>query len=163
MIFTYAAYQSALLTTPLLLIRILASLLRFAPWMRTFFTLLLVIPSLYMAYVTLPSGAFSAWLNTPQVSSAPRRCPPRSGSLRAAICWTASGQLGRGGVTICRPLLMWSWASARLYLLRTLRGLPRIFVRCSPDANRCVRSVSRAGVARANFALQLVQSHNNAP
>ena len=46
---TSAAYQSALLTTPLVILRILASLLQFPPFHRTVFTLLLVIPSLYMS------------------------------------------------------------------------------------------------------------------
>lgn len=43
-----SAYQSALLTTPLVTLRILASLLQFAPFLRTFFTLCLVIPSCFM-------------------------------------------------------------------------------------------------------------------
>ncbi|KAI0361633.1 hypothetical protein OH77DRAFT_448011 [Trametes cingulata] len=46
----FHAYQSALLTTPLVILRILASLLQFPPFLRTVFTLLLVIPSLYMAW-----------------------------------------------------------------------------------------------------------------
>ncbi|KAJ7071017.1 hypothetical protein C8F01DRAFT_1108713 [Mycena amicta] len=45
----FHAYQSALLTTPLVLIRILASLLQFPGWMRTLFTLLLLAAELYMA------------------------------------------------------------------------------------------------------------------
>ncbi|KAI0651848.1 hypothetical protein C8Q79DRAFT_61594 [Trametes meyenii] len=44
------AYQSALLTTPLVVLRILASLLQFPSFLRTALTLLLVIPSLYMAW-----------------------------------------------------------------------------------------------------------------
>ncbi|KAJ8463380.1 hypothetical protein ONZ51_g10289 [Trametes cubensis] len=46
----FHAYQSALLTTPLVILRILASLLQFPPFLRTLLTLLLVIPSLYMAW-----------------------------------------------------------------------------------------------------------------
>ncbi|TFL06583.1 hypothetical protein BDV98DRAFT_522070 [Pterulicium gracile] len=46
----FHAYQSALLTTPLLAIRILVSLMRFYAVLRYLFTLLLVIPSLYMAF-----------------------------------------------------------------------------------------------------------------
>ncbi|THH16991.1 hypothetical protein EW146_g3731 [Bondarzewia mesenterica] len=46
----FHAYQSALLTTPLLLIRIMASLFGFPSFMCTFFTLLLVFPALFMAY-----------------------------------------------------------------------------------------------------------------
>ncbi|CDO71558.1 hypothetical protein BN946_scf184911.g28 [Trametes cinnabarina] len=46
----FHAYQSALLTTPLVVLRILASLLQFPPFLRTLLTLLLVIPSLYMAW-----------------------------------------------------------------------------------------------------------------
>ncbi|KAJ7225501.1 hypothetical protein GGX14DRAFT_420804 [Mycena pura] len=45
----FHAYQSALLTTPLVVIRIFASLLHFPGWMCTIFTLLLVCPELYMA------------------------------------------------------------------------------------------------------------------
>lgn len=43
------AYQCSLLSTPLILIRILASLLGFAPFLQTTFTLLVVIPLLFMA------------------------------------------------------------------------------------------------------------------
>lgn len=43
------AYQSALLTTPLAILRILASLLLFPLFLRIVLTLLLIIPSLYMA------------------------------------------------------------------------------------------------------------------
>ncbi|KAI0756995.1 hypothetical protein C8Q80DRAFT_1131494 [Daedaleopsis nitida] len=46
----FHAYQSALLTTPLVILRILASLLQFPPFLRTVFTLMIVIPSLYMAW-----------------------------------------------------------------------------------------------------------------
>ncbi|KAI0724550.1 hypothetical protein C8T65DRAFT_6004 [Cerioporus squamosus] len=46
----FHAYQSALLTTPLVILRILASLLQFPAFLRTVFTLLLIIPSLYMAW-----------------------------------------------------------------------------------------------------------------
>ncbi|KAI0778179.1 hypothetical protein BD413DRAFT_464946 [Trametes elegans] len=46
----FHAYQSALLTTPLVILRILASLVQFPPFLRTIITLLLVIPSLYMAW-----------------------------------------------------------------------------------------------------------------
>ncbi|KAI0669906.1 hypothetical protein C8Q78DRAFT_153368 [Trametes maxima] len=46
----FHAYQSALLTTPLVVLRILASLLQFPSFLRTAVTLLLVIPSLYMAW-----------------------------------------------------------------------------------------------------------------
>ncbi|KAF7306937.1 hypothetical protein MIND_00486400 [Mycena indigotica] len=45
----FHAYQSALLTTPLVLIRILASLLQFPNWMRTLLTLVLVGLEIYMA------------------------------------------------------------------------------------------------------------------
>ena len=45
------AYQSALLTGPLLLLRIIAALLQFPSVLCTFFTLLLVVSCLYMAYV----------------------------------------------------------------------------------------------------------------
>jgi len=45
----FHAYQSALLTTPLVVIRILASLLYFPGWMRTILTLLLVGSQIYMA------------------------------------------------------------------------------------------------------------------
>ena len=48
---TLLAYQSALLTGPLLLVRMLVSLLQFPQFLRTLFTFILVIPSLYMAYV----------------------------------------------------------------------------------------------------------------
>lgn len=47
------AYQSALLSVPLLLIRMLVSLLQFPQFLRTTFTVLVIIPSLYMAYVHL--------------------------------------------------------------------------------------------------------------
>jgi len=53
-----SAYQSALLSTPLLLLRILASLSRFPSWLQTFFTFTLVGPLLYMAYV-YPVALFS--------------------------------------------------------------------------------------------------------
>jgi hypothetical protein len=43
------AYQSALLTSPLLLIRILASLAGFTPWLRSFFTLCIICIEAYMA------------------------------------------------------------------------------------------------------------------
>lgn len=46
----FHAYQSALLTTPLLGVRFLASVAHFPGWMKFFFTLLLVIPSLFMAF-----------------------------------------------------------------------------------------------------------------
>ncbi|KAH9944389.1 uncharacterized protein BXZ73DRAFT_96878 [Epithele typhae] len=46
----FHAYQSALLTTPLVILRILASLLQFAPFLRTVFTFLIIVPSLYMAW-----------------------------------------------------------------------------------------------------------------
>ncbi|EMD42043.1 hypothetical protein CERSUDRAFT_110591 [Gelatoporia subvermispora B] len=46
----FHAYQSALLSTPLVLLRILASLLQFPPFLRTMFTLLVIIPILYMAW-----------------------------------------------------------------------------------------------------------------
>ncbi|KAJ7630954.1 hypothetical protein FB45DRAFT_1058866 [Roridomyces roridus] len=49
----FHAYQSALLTTPLVLIRIFASLLHFPGWMRTIFTLLLIGAQVYMASVIL--------------------------------------------------------------------------------------------------------------
>lgn len=45
------AYQSALLTGPLLLLRIIAALLQFPSVLCTFLTLLLVVSCLYMAYV----------------------------------------------------------------------------------------------------------------
>ncbi|CAK5280534.1 unnamed protein product [Mycena citricolor] len=44
------SYQSALLTTPLVVVRIFASLLRFPGWMRTIFTILLLGAELYMAF-----------------------------------------------------------------------------------------------------------------
>ncbi|KAI0735173.1 hypothetical protein C8Q76DRAFT_791745 [Earliella scabrosa] len=46
----FHAYQSALLTTPLVILRILASLLQFPSFLRTVFTLMIVIPSFYMAW-----------------------------------------------------------------------------------------------------------------
>ncbi|KAJ7783800.1 hypothetical protein DFH07DRAFT_789167 [Mycena maculata] len=45
----FHAYQSALLTTPLVVIRIFASLLQFPGWMRTILTLLMIGSQLYMA------------------------------------------------------------------------------------------------------------------
>ncbi|PBL01005.1 hypothetical protein ARMGADRAFT_1007081 [Armillaria gallica] len=45
----FHAYQSALLTTPLVVLRILMSLLQFPQWMRTSFTLVIVGVQLYMA------------------------------------------------------------------------------------------------------------------
>ncbi|KAJ7932386.1 hypothetical protein B0H13DRAFT_776763 [Mycena leptocephala] len=45
----FHAYQSALLTTPLVVIRILASLLQFWSWLRTLLTLLIIGSQLYMA------------------------------------------------------------------------------------------------------------------
>ncbi|KAI8995623.1 hypothetical protein BD414DRAFT_247234 [Trametes punicea] len=53
----FHAYQSALLTTPLVILRILASLLQFPPFLRTVLTLLLVIPSLYMAWQAFMDAA----------------------------------------------------------------------------------------------------------
>lgn len=44
------AYQSALLLTPLFIIRIFASLLGFWSWLRTFLTLSIILLELYMAY-----------------------------------------------------------------------------------------------------------------
>ncbi|KAH9849765.1 hypothetical protein C2E23DRAFT_870443 [Lenzites betulinus] len=46
----FHAYQSALLTTPLALLRILASLLQFPAFLRIVLTLLLVLPPLYMSW-----------------------------------------------------------------------------------------------------------------
>jgi hypothetical protein len=46
----FLAYQSALLTTPLLVIRMLVSLLGFPAWFRTLFTICIILPALYMAY-----------------------------------------------------------------------------------------------------------------
>ncbi|KAJ7487612.1 hypothetical protein B0H11DRAFT_2014101 [Mycena galericulata] len=46
---SYLAYQSALLTTPLVVIRILASLLQFPGWIRTILTLVIIGSQLYMA------------------------------------------------------------------------------------------------------------------
>ncbi|KAI0068366.1 hypothetical protein BV25DRAFT_568042 [Artomyces pyxidatus] len=46
----FHAYQAGLLTTPLLLIRIFASLLQLPTFFRTLFTLILIIPPLYMAF-----------------------------------------------------------------------------------------------------------------
>ncbi|KAJ6575128.1 hypothetical protein B0H19DRAFT_1254738 [Mycena capillaripes] len=43
------AYQSALLTTPLVVVRIFASLLQFWGWLRTIFTLMIIGSQLYMA------------------------------------------------------------------------------------------------------------------
>ncbi|KIJ68437.1 hypothetical protein HYDPIDRAFT_106633 [Hydnomerulius pinastri MD-312] len=45
----FHAYQSALLTTPLLLVRILASLLRFPSWICAFFTIVLFVSAFSMA------------------------------------------------------------------------------------------------------------------
>ncbi|KAJ6610897.1 hypothetical protein B0H10DRAFT_2165964 [Mycena sp. CBHHK59/15] len=45
----FHAYQSALMTTPLAVIRIFATLLQFPAWMRTLFTLLIISSQLYMA------------------------------------------------------------------------------------------------------------------
>ena len=44
-----SAYQSALFTTPLILIRIMATILGFWAWLRFLLTLLCTIPPLYMA------------------------------------------------------------------------------------------------------------------
>ncbi|KAJ7092741.1 hypothetical protein C8R44DRAFT_844234 [Mycena epipterygia] len=44
----FHAYQSALLTTPLVVIRIFASLLQFPGWMRTILTLLIIASQLYI-------------------------------------------------------------------------------------------------------------------
>ncbi|TCD71519.1 hypothetical protein EIP91_008900 [Steccherinum ochraceum] len=46
----FHAYQSALLSTPLVLLRILVSLLGFPSWLRTVLTFLLVAPLLYMTW-----------------------------------------------------------------------------------------------------------------
>ncbi|KIP11961.1 hypothetical protein PHLGIDRAFT_98665 [Phlebiopsis gigantea 11061_1 CR5-6] len=46
----FHAYQSALLSSPLLLIRILVSLLQFPQFLRTTCTVLVIIPCLYMIY-----------------------------------------------------------------------------------------------------------------
>ncbi|GBE78202.1 hypothetical protein SCP_0110850 [Sparassis crispa] len=46
----YHAYQSALLATPLVLLRIFASLLQFPSFLRTLLTLLIVLPLLYMTW-----------------------------------------------------------------------------------------------------------------
>jgi uncharacterized membrane protein len=46
----FHAYQSALLTTPLIAIRISMSLLRLPGFLLTFFTLLFVLPTWYMAF-----------------------------------------------------------------------------------------------------------------
>lgn len=48
----HIAYQSALLSTPLLLLRILASLLQLPSLLRTLLTLLLVSSISFMAYVS---------------------------------------------------------------------------------------------------------------
>lgn len=53
-IYVTSAYQSALLSTPLGLVRILVSLLGFPSWLRTFFTFALIIPLAFMTYVCLP-------------------------------------------------------------------------------------------------------------
>ncbi|KII94356.1 hypothetical protein PLICRDRAFT_172005 [Plicaturopsis crispa FD-325 SS-3] len=46
----FHAYQSALLTTPIVVIRILVSLLSFPQWIRTLFTILVFLPAWYMAF-----------------------------------------------------------------------------------------------------------------
>ncbi|KAG7450504.1 uncharacterized protein BT62DRAFT_517357 [Guyanagaster necrorhizus] len=46
----FHAYQSALLTTPLIVLRILMSLLQFPQWTRTLITLVIVGAQLYMAF-----------------------------------------------------------------------------------------------------------------
>jgi len=46
----FHAYQSALLLTPLVIFRIFAALVGFWSWFQTFITLLIVFPSLYMAF-----------------------------------------------------------------------------------------------------------------
>ncbi|KAI0639394.1 hypothetical protein C8Q77DRAFT_58227 [Trametes polyzona] len=46
----FHAYQSALLTTPLAILRILASLLQFPLFLRIILTLLLILPALYMSW-----------------------------------------------------------------------------------------------------------------
>ncbi|KZT02728.1 uncharacterized protein LAESUDRAFT_762613 [Laetiporus sulphureus 93-53] len=46
----FHAYQSALLSTPLILLRILASLLQFPSFMRTILTLIVAAPLLYMTW-----------------------------------------------------------------------------------------------------------------
>jgi uncharacterized membrane protein len=46
----FHAYQSALLLTPLYIVRIFASLLGFWSWLRTFLTLSIILLELYMAF-----------------------------------------------------------------------------------------------------------------
>ncbi|VDB99609.1 unnamed protein product [Peniophora sp. CBMAI 1063] len=46
----FHAYQSALFTTPLVLMRIMATILGFWAWLRFLLTLICVVPPLYMAY-----------------------------------------------------------------------------------------------------------------
>ncbi|KIJ21738.1 hypothetical protein PAXINDRAFT_173802 [Paxillus involutus ATCC 200175] len=53
----FHAYQSALLMTPLLVVRILVSLLRFPSWFCTFFTLLLSVSALSMAAQAFSSAS----------------------------------------------------------------------------------------------------------
>jgi len=53
----FHAYQSALLSTPLVLLRIWASLLEFPSWLRTLFTLLIIIPLVYMTYRAFSDAA----------------------------------------------------------------------------------------------------------
>ncbi|OBZ79312.1 hypothetical protein A0H81_01141 [Grifola frondosa] len=67
----FHAYQSALLSALLVLLRILASLLQFPSFLRTIFTFLLVIPSLYMAWQAYIDAARNALL----VSSTDKKFP----------------------------------------------------------------------------------------
>lgn len=53
----FHAYQSALLTMPLLLLRVMTSLLGLPSSLRTLFTLLLVAPALFMAYQAYKGAA----------------------------------------------------------------------------------------------------------
>ncbi|EKM61035.1 uncharacterized protein PHACADRAFT_247354 [Phanerochaete carnosa HHB-10118-sp] len=53
----FHAYQSALLTGPLVLLRMLVSLLRFPQFLRTIFTFIVVVPSLYMTWQAYTGAA----------------------------------------------------------------------------------------------------------
>ncbi|KAI0312621.1 hypothetical protein OF83DRAFT_1066852 [Amylostereum chailletii] len=53
----FHAYQSALLTTPLLLLRIFASILQFPFFLRSLFTILLLFPPIIMAYQAFRDAA----------------------------------------------------------------------------------------------------------
>lgn len=56
---SYLAYQSAFLLTPLLILRILASLFGFWSWLQTVLTLFIGFPALYLAYAARKTTFYS--------------------------------------------------------------------------------------------------------